>query len=219
MGELLPVHGIADVPDEYAFFVGPVRISAPVGLLSLQRCHHDVVVEFHLNRIRVVRSFDKLQIFRIPRISHIQYRPTAMPLVSHVEIPAPRYLANRHLERSATAIKAAVTDCLHVARLPAFRNRISVTRGTRQQYEDRQWCEKTENQTLNRLSYRVVHFMPPIDHTENLSKVFICHTAVCTVNDSVPGSRQRFSLGFGQLSRLRAGGLPKAGDDIPRLLE
>jgi hypothetical protein len=26
-------------------------------------------------------------------------------------------------------------------------------------------------------------------------------------------------LGFGQLSRLRAGGLPKAGDDIPRFLE
>src|SRR5262245_54877773 len=144
-----------------------------------------------------------------------------MPLVSHVKIPAPRYLANRHLERSATAIKAAVTDRLHVVRRPAFRNRISVTGGARQQYEDRQRCEKTENQTLNRLSYRVVHFHAShqIDHTDNFSKVFICHTAVCTVNDGVPGSRQRFSLGFGQLSSLRAGGLPKSGDDIPRLLE
>src|SRR5262249_49258864 len=196
------------------------RISAPVGLFSLQRRHHDVVVEFHLNRIRVVRSFDKLQIFRIPRISHIQNRPTAMPLVSHVKIPAPRYMANRHLERSATAIKAAVTDRLHVARLLAFRNRISITRGARQQYEDRQRCENAENQTLNRLSYRVVHFMPPIKSTTlKTCRKFLFVIRVRTINGSVPGSRQRFSPGFEQLSRLSADRLPKAGNDIPRFLE
>src|SRR5262245_27701411 len=143
-----------------------------------------------------------------------------MPLVSHVEIPAPRYLANRHLERSATAIKAAVTDRLYVARLPTFRNRISVTRGARQQHEDRQRCEKTENQTLNRLSYRAVHFMPPIKSTTlKTCRKFSFAIRLYSPSMRVPGSRQRFSLCFGQLSRLRAGGLLKAGDDIPRFLE
>src|SRR5437867_1407787 len=120
--ELIPVHRVADVPDESAFFDGPVRYAAPVGLLTQQRRHHDVVVELHLYRVRIIRPFDELYVLRVRRIGHVDNRPAPMPFVTHVEVPAVRHAANRHLEGAAAAIKTAVADRLHVARLPTLWN-------------------------------------------------------------------------------------------------
>src|SRR5262250_1415086 len=125
--KLFPIHWITDVPDKRAFFVGPLRIATPVGLLSLQGCHHEVIMELHLDRIGIVRALDKLYVLWVGRISHVQNRPASMPLVTHVEIPSIRYTANRHFERAATPVEITVTDRLHVTGLPTLWNRIGVS--------------------------------------------------------------------------------------------
>src|SRR5438046_9558021 len=121
--ELLPVYRIADIPDERAFFVGPVRIAAPVRLLSLQRRHHDVVVELHLDRIGVIRPFDNLYVHRVRRIGHVENRPAAMPFVTDVKVPTARDLPKRPLEGAAAAAPTTLAHPLHIAPLPRHRTR------------------------------------------------------------------------------------------------
>src|SRR6476646_6426011 len=107
--KLFPVHWITDIPNERALFVWPLWITTPVGLFSLERSYHYIVVKLHLDRIRVIRPFDKFYVFRICRIGDVQDRPPAMPFVTHVEIPASRHLPDRHLKCTAATIEPAVT--------------------------------------------------------------------------------------------------------------
>src|ERR1019366_4194230 len=51
--ELLPIDRIADVPDQDALVIRPVRIAAPSGLLLLEGGQHDVFMKLHLDGICV----------------------------------------------------------------------------------------------------------------------------------------------------------------------
>src|SRR5215471_17285117 len=141
-------------------------------------------MEFHLDRIRVLRPFDEFQILRIGWIGHIQNRPTAMPFVPHVKIPTARHLANCHFKCSASAVETAVADGLHVARLPTLWNRVG--RGEQRQskqYQDRH-PRDVKSESLYRSSNCECHLMLLLVSKRSM----ICCTQILLVKSRSLGS-------------------------------
>ena len=69
-------------------------------------------------------------------LGHVDDRPAAMPFVSHVKIPAPHHLPDRHLKCAAAPIEPAVADRLHIARLPSFGDGIGGGGGRKKKQHD-----------------------------------------------------------------------------------
>src|SRR5579859_5728714 len=83
----LPVHWIADVPDERTLVVCFARMAAPVGGTPLQCGHHDVVVKLHLDGVGVRGAVDKFQELWIGGIGDVQDGPTAVPQMAEKHVP------------------------------------------------------------------------------------------------------------------------------------
>ena len=120
--EVLPIERIADVPDQDALVIRPVRIAAPGGLLLLEGGQHEVVVKFHLDGVGVVGAGDELYEFRIFGVGDIEDCPAAMPFVAHEEIPPVIHVLDGHLERAAAPVEAAVANRLQIACFPSCGN-------------------------------------------------------------------------------------------------
>src|SRR5260370_36229405 len=97
--EQLRIDCVRETPNQDPFIVRSRRISTPTRWNPLEGGNHFVVLDFHLDRPGVRRSGNELNYPGARRLGNVHDGPPAIPQMSHVEIPVPLALLDRHLER------------------------------------------------------------------------------------------------------------------------